>query len=1805
MLSKENTKEQVTDNQSRLIRMQKEDILPSSSQQILKLPEGFIVGKAVGGGDCFFDAVAQGLGQLRPGIEFTVKSLRQVCKKIASGNQQLKNLVIADTRDSCDPTVISADPSISEDRLWNNYLASIEYTVEDVERMKIENPGLYQSFISPRYGSTLKIPIWGRPYIEGRIICNCYNVKLHVIENLCYSGWSSYLIDDRESRSVGTNFNEKDTIHIINGGNSHFEPVLRKQVQQILPHSNLTQSEPSCVDISWTRESKKIASDVPFTSEIHREFISIVGNSDLTEYRKLEKLKDFFRVHKRLDVNFQVNQHDDTPLHVAVYNGELQIIKFLLKVGACIDIRNRRGKTPMDIAEDNDREDITQILQPFVFFKEVYVPGDGNCLFWSVALAYLTPVKFDDDIFCERFKKLFTNDHDVHAIQRLIQKGKADVYGDSTLIRLVTSVFRSEVIDAMHLDQKVFKGQINMEDFLESQSGSYFIIGTFKKNFECKFGNKKIKRCNIDTNKLQPNIFDKSTVKEISTELNKIEKCEIQEFLFETYLECMKMAGTWGGKHEINVISKLLESAIIVSQKDSKDYVLYNKEKKYCNKIYLSYEGWQHYQFYQVKHSNLIKFVLSFVQSFEMKLTIYDVLASMIRQENRVSFDGVDTNNFVLSIFGFSAYAGSRIMPDGRASLQIDHLIKVTKGFVSLSDLIETFNQYKLGFRKVLVDAGCDIFQSFEMQFEKIGFNYVSKVVDDITDKIIAYYVQKEHTRDLNRILIAEALVLDKYLQEMSGKIVQYGEKNYNLRDLYENIGVVERHEGSFIYYRKNNKDSKYGYRRSLIGEQLKEVYETKYTRVQTANLELENYVYAVDPQDFKDIMELVFYIVNKEIYIPNTKRLDGFIVKIKFHIEQEVSFLNKHILSCYQKSKRNLALEFSKDIKWLEKAKKNSNVISLMETYLKTIPNSFWCQQVKETFVSHAEVICQDYNNLFELQCNDKVESGNLWSCIKASSIKKLALMFKRMDFKSVCASVEEFTGRQEQINDIYRKLQEGSVVIVGPSGIGKTQLTRKFVEENKGVYLNVYEVNTQGMLSIESSFTSFVRDKLAISMKEDKERKKHLFLFQGAKKEDVEKILEIRGQRGGFDCLFTSSDQNYRNIAETALNSFKEEQATQFVKTVLNITDRSQDEQIKEFVSTLKGFPLAIKLAATCIKNKKFGISEYLLQYKDYDQTLPQSTGQNECNRVLQITLLISIKAMQEVDSRREVLEVLNAMAYFGPGQIDPGLFLDCGRDENELYSIFKLLEQYSIVHIEEEDDYKLYVMHELVKKAISSQFSIDEKEQVLSHAIKLVFGTEEDLYTRNVGHFLSLFYHSQGCESLAKESCDLACTIVSAFNMLCEYKKAFTFGSEALKVLAIIGEETVIARYEMAHTMIALGEYDLALQILWNLKERDDLSDVFPLLSLDKEIVLIYFKQKRYEDVFSYMGSDHFLLTKLPDKKNRCYLDNYLSIANTMAKIFVVQGRYCDAFTILYYGRELRDEIFLKRNDCDLYGNLYLYPSNMHEFYNLEARYIYALASFFISQDKKKVTINEGLLPHKEDLPCELSVQALFKQLQDILKNQESSKYLQSAPYSVKSNIGEELQKQAREKALQSFERVLQLQKNYGFLESHPKVLSVKFYIALLHSYLGDREKALQELQKLQELREKVIGVNHPDTLITVDAIQELFAKDEDRFTYLKDEIEKRKSLLQFEKSDLNVRSVSILKEMYAEKNSNDHASSSRELLPGLPGSKRRSLDTENIQAKRRKIDNQQKVSSYLDSVNVDLSHQQECCSQFIVY
>lgn len=351
------------------------------------LPESFEVKPAVGGGDCFFDSVVQGLKQLKPEMDFTVKSLREVCKEFAQDQ-------------------LSKDQSWLEEVLKNEaepisvYVPRIEFTANDVEQKS-----------GPINVLGLTSPIWGRPEIEGRMICEKYNVKLHVMEKHNIEGegiWADQIIDKSGSKSVSTediDYTENNIIHMVNKGRLHFEPILNKarirntirqenhqsssdnrqprsdrhqeqetsgQVNNPVGQSSLTQhsnldnqpvgsigSEANSFQHHQIRSRSSDSPDYDDEATPEEELINTIKGSD-SEEEKLGKIQKLLE--KKPNINFQEGQNNDTPLHIAVRKQELEVIKLLIANEADINIKNKRDKTPLAIAEQSNKPNKQEII---------------------------------------------------------------------------------------------------------------------------------------------------------------------------------------------------------------------------------------------------------------------------------------------------------------------------------------------------------------------------------------------------------------------------------------------------------------------------------------------------------------------------------------------------------------------------------------------------------------------------------------------------------------------------------------------------------------------------------------------------------------------------------------------------------------------------------------------------------------------------------------------------------------------------------------------------------------------------------------------------------------------------------------------------------------------------------------------------------------------------------------------------------------------------------------------------------------------------------------------------------------------------------------------------------------------------------------------------------------------------------------------------------------------------------------------------------------------------------------------------
>ncbi|WP_353286404.1 hypothetical protein [Wolbachia endosymbiont (group A) of Crataerina pallida] len=106
-------------------------------------------------------------------------------------------------------------------------------------------------------------------------------------------------------------------------------------------------------------------------------------------------------------------------------------------------------------------------------FERIDVPGDNSCLFWSVTMAYLIPVRNDDALFRQRYEVLFGNEGAViqnsDRIRNLVRNLSAADY-DDTFANLVRNVFRNRVVDYIRDHENEFRNFVegNFENYLKN-----------------------------------------------------------------------------------------------------------------------------------------------------------------------------------------------------------------------------------------------------------------------------------------------------------------------------------------------------------------------------------------------------------------------------------------------------------------------------------------------------------------------------------------------------------------------------------------------------------------------------------------------------------------------------------------------------------------------------------------------------------------------------------------------------------------------------------------------------------------------------------------------------------------------------------------------------------------------------------------------------------------------------------------------------------------------------------------------------------------------------------------------------------------------------------------------------------------------------------------------------------------------------------------------------------------------------------------------------------------------------------------
>uniref|UniRef100_A0A8D8S5R0 OTU domain-containing protein n=1 Tax=Cacopsylla melanoneura TaxID=428564 RepID=A0A8D8S5R0_9HEMI len=273
-----------------------------------KLPEGFKIGAAVGEGDCFFDSIAQGLNELKDkGLitgskGFSVKSLRENCKQYAQQvNQSKKGSWLGS--------------ALKEDEKLCEYILHIEFTAGDIENTSS--------------GSETKIlklenAIWGRPEVEGKMICEKYGVKVRTIE-----------LRDEDIGGVHVTKGKLGTgdniIYIVNY-RDHFAPLLSNIKKDIKRSKKVSREEvygnvvgSSSNNISQSYISKPLQ-DIENSSHEQSNHSKSTGEKNCETGRKRGHSvtdKDYKAPKRvRMDVNVTSNEDSEFPSDLQDKSGQ-------------------------------------------------------------------------------------------------------------------------------------------------------------------------------------------------------------------------------------------------------------------------------------------------------------------------------------------------------------------------------------------------------------------------------------------------------------------------------------------------------------------------------------------------------------------------------------------------------------------------------------------------------------------------------------------------------------------------------------------------------------------------------------------------------------------------------------------------------------------------------------------------------------------------------------------------------------------------------------------------------------------------------------------------------------------------------------------------------------------------------------------------------------------------------------------------------------------------------------------------------------------------------------------------------------------------------------------------------------------------------------------------------------------------------------------------------------------------------------------------------------------------------------------
>ncbi|XP_058834904.1 uncharacterized protein LOC131692068 [Topomyia yanbarensis] len=704
----------------------------------------------------------------------------------------------------------------------------------------------------------------------------------------------------------------------------------------------------------------------------------------------------------------------------------------------------------------------------------------------------------------------------------------------------------------------------------------------------------------------------------------------------------------------------------------------------------------------------------------------------------------------------------------------------------NLLDLIEFFKKHPAELRKELVEAGFDIFQSFEMQFMRVTTELgpskaVQLLAKDAVNRAIDHMANRKGASLVEGVLLGSSKRED-VCSITSGFQIKYehylNSRIWNTANLYDKVGLLVTQNGKTIFYKKTSEGDtgKYGYRRLLMNECFNNL-KYKYERdniAESKSVQFTGYNYILEREDFLKAVAKILGEINRKNKDPEMRKEEiiNVIEEVKKDLLENVSDLKKicrglaedrTILEGIEIDLKSLRIEecFKEFQKHFETVKREHQVI------LQNLKEGFHGASEERANIAEAN----EKGHAITHAGMEKLES----KIAKVEEIVKQKIVYNRQSiWFDAKQPVELFTGRKEELLELHKRLTENAAndrvtvitqmtSISGLGGIGKTELARKYIHRYSNYYDgNIVWINAENEASLIDSFRRLAQDKLEISLKNvDKEDRniavivdmvylrfasgKSLFIFDNAEKNDYFIRFLPRRARCPQDkmpyILVTSRIREWeRGIEVLELSDLKIKDAIDFVKKGLRIPahDESQDEEIQKLVETLQLFPLAIQQAIAYIEDQRvmeeeFSIGNYLEKYRQKQMDLLNCdlfVGiDNDYAKTTATTWNITIDTICDKQYGKLAIKILDIIAYLSPENIGRDMFLSLADGDGDiLKSSVRLLVKYSMINGQKKQT--LLSIHRLVQDVIRLKLkSLEKEEETLRAAMNLLKNASAD--------------------------------------------------------------------------------------------------------------------------------------------------------------------------------------------------------------------------------------------------------------------------------------------------------------------------------------------------------------------------------------------------------------------------------------------------------------------------------------------